>query len=1126
MIQMPELVAMAKEALGGKYPKVLKALRGLAIGRFYPVGKGKITLQADIFKDMKQAAGTIAHELGHLIDYLPDHTLKRGNLLGRLATLKRHMKGTMPIGPNMPGELTQKDRRRLQAEAKKMLQAEHPDGLIDEEIRKELPISPDDVLAIWRVAGDAARKNEELYDFIAKMSTAMKKATVKAAMQGVIPEQLRRFSTWVTEKTGRKIKWEPTKELIKKKFEKLIEAELRKRKLLKDTEVREELKALSVAWKPFTPIPGDKYTKYRFSGVELYADTFSAIINAPGLVRAKAPLFYEAFFNYLERKPQIKSLYDQIQLDIRSGAVATKRVGRLRQMFKRGDEAYFEASKPKKDFKDNLMRELVDANHFLLKRIRQVGEKNIPAGENPRYSMEELKYSGSEHEWYLQETSRNVVKTLEDASLTWDDFGELLYHNRVVNERNEMANPQGWTPELSEGRVNEIMAWSPDKAAALEKARTEFRKIHDYVVEKVADTDMHGAELVKIMRDAEHYATFDVIDYIEQRYGKGPGGAIHRQIGTLNEISNPATATVMKDLSMIRAVNRHVAVKDVVKFMRGHFPDEVRLADARWVNNRWEIVDTKDAHEGMIPYLSRGKLRGVYVPKEIAELFEANPIEGMAIAKGLRALAKPFRAVFTELNYGFWMFNLYRDYWRAVANLPKTSALKFIPYYMRGIRPAYRSIFGVSDATIAAMQKNNMLISVASHRGMRSEDAQIERMLKRYGIAPTIWKYKVLQPFGKFFTYFTNIGRIIERTPKVAAHLYLSKKFPDLDAKTIGHIVRTQAGSPDFLRAGRGQPIYNNLLLFSNAMKEGYRGDYEALTKSPASFMYKRFKYTYMPKLLMYAATLGLLGTGIKQVMDGATEYDKANYNIIPLGLTDNGKSVYLRIPSDETGRFMGGILWKVLNRSRAGWVTNLLDYTAGQAPTINPGIEALVDAIQYAGGRNPYDAFKGRYAIPERIQEAGGKRRHMAFAKYLAQKAGAGIVYKFKYDDVGQITTELEKVLGYPFASNILGRFIKVTDYGKREDIREEVKLERQFNAREILDAKDAIRKIVRGETLDEADIEALLKKPDILEHNLIVGLARKHGNLLLDEFLRARTIKEKQAMIRRYVELSQGKK
>ncbi|NIS37613.1 hypothetical protein GWN91_00100, partial [Candidatus Saccharibacteria bacterium] len=111
--------------------------------------------------------------------------------------------------------------------------------------------------------------------------------------------------------------------------------------------------------------------------------------------------------------------------------------------------------------------------------------------------------------------------------------------------------------------------------------------------------------------------------------------------------------------------------------------------------------------------------------------------------------------------------------------------------------------------------------------------------------------------------------------------LYLKEKFPDMTTEEIGHLVRVRSGSPDFIRLGRGYPIYNNLLLFSNAAKEGYRGDYESFSENKAEFLWKQAKYTYIPKLLVMAAGIGLLGSQQKAIMEGASEYDKTNYFVI-----------------------------------------------------------------------------------------------------------------------------------------------------------------------------------------------------------------------------------------------------
>jgi hypothetical protein len=89
--RMPEMVKLAKELMGD-VPGLKKFQK--AYGMFYGRGRGEIKLDPRIFTDPRQAAKTLAHEIGHLIDYLPDHMLRRGNLVGRLNTLQRFMQST------------------------------------------------------------------------------------------------------------------------------------------------------------------------------------------------------------------------------------------------------------------------------------------------------------------------------------------------------------------------------------------------------------------------------------------------------------------------------------------------------------------------------------------------------------------------------------------------------------------------------------------------------------------------------------------------------------------------------------------------------------------------------------------------------------------------------------------------------------------------------------------------------------------------------------------------------------------------------------------------------------------------------------------------------------------------
>ena len=155
--------------------------------------------------------------------------------------------------------------------------------------------------------------------------------------------------------------------------------------------------------------------------------------------------------------------------------------------------------------------------------------------------------------------------------------------------------------------------------------------------------------------------------------------------------------------------------------------------------------------------------------------------------------------------------------------------------------------------------------------------------------------------------------------------------------------------------------------MFSNAMKEGWRGDLEVMKARPAEYAWKTVKYDIMPKMLMLAATHGFMGEDVKDIMDGVSDYDKTNYLIIPLGIDSNGKSVYFRVPQDETGRIFGGLFWKTINgqiKDTGQTYEDFVAYTGGQLPALSPLWTLISDTYSYFSGINPYDSFRQRPSI------------------------------------------------------------------------------------------------------------------------------------------------------------------
>jgi|GEM_PF-4655178 len=1070
-IDMPELVWLAKELLEGKYPRVKRGLSkkgALGVARLGPTAN--IDIRYDTYKSLDMAKKVLAHEIGHVIDWLPDKDIRRGNILGRIGTLRNYLKETIDALPTEPSHaLSTVDRRKLRNQALREARAE-------------------------------GAKGDEL------------------------------------------------KKLTKEKYRQRLKDEIHARGLITKDEIMKELKGVTDKWNPFDPTVNENYTKYRYSSKELYAEAVSVLLNNPEMLEYEAPKFWDAFWNYAERKQEVMNLYNQIQDEIKgvsSQGVHYRSRQDMRNGFRKYDR-YFARKAEEAPLLTRIAEEFIDVSHAIVSMAKKVNERNIPPEKNPRYKIDKLRHSGSEFELY-HNNAMQVKKIIKRAGLDMVDLGEYVTHLRIIHERVryskedeeyvEIASPAGFDKTSSQAVLDEWKkTLDPEQWGALETARTLFYENHRRIVKKMRESEAFSDDLMDKIEDAEYYATFAVGKYLEKKYGKGIGASIYRQYGTHQLTANPITATIVKDLAMIKSVNRYIATRKVAEFLQTYYPDSIRVPEKKYDANKGYSVPVEPDDPGwkQIRYLHKGKLIAYDVPKVIADSVEMNPVESNLITEILRVAGKPFRQVFIEANPGFWLFNTVRDSIRAATNIPSLTMVKFVPEYIKGIKPAFRSVYGVPDEIVREMLEGNMLISIENYRGWEtSDDAVVEKMLQKWHTSPESWFSNVIKPMATAYTYWTNIGKALERAPKVASYQYIKRKFPDLSDDVVGYIVRNHGGSPDFLRKGKAYNFYNNMLFFSNAIKEGWRGDIEAARgelaekmnlkmskqQAAAGWWWKHAKYTLIPKCLMYAASLGLLGDDLRDIMERASEYDKANYIIIPLGMTESGKGVYLRIPTDETGRVLGGILWKSLQGNKASDLQNLFDYMAGQAPTLHPAIGLAIDVIQYAAGKNPYDYFHGRYAIPEQLFEAADWDTHEAFLKYLANNSGLSVIHRFRNDDIDRVKDEIEQLVDYPIASNIIGRFLKVTDYGIRESVQKTLDVERTQQARELKDARKAVIKLLNDEPLTQREIAAMVKHPQSVDRNFSVMLARKYGSAWQNALLSAQTNRERALVLQEFI-------
>lgn len=921
-----------------------------------------------------------------------------------------------------------------------------------------------------------------------------------------------------------------------------------------NTELREELIQWTHMVRPFDAVQDPEYTKYRYEGAELYADMMTGVLLDPQLLKRICPKTYEAFFDYMDQKPKFADLYSEIMDAINAGTIMDNRVKFVREEMRKGDKLLYDAILQDKGISDSLKWDLIDKHHYILSRIKKVGEKNIPPGLNPRYALEKFEHRISQNEVYMNRVVNRTIRTLEDAGIDWELFREYVMHKRNVEDlsneqvwttddgvqihvHREIANPFGWTQADSEKRIAEIKQMTPERLKAMEDAWNQFWKLRqDFVITPLRRMGILSEKLMDFIESNPYYATYAIQEYFDQHYGSNTGPAIYKRVGTLQAIVDPVTATMMKDISLMQMVNRITATRSIVEFMAKYYPLEVNRARISFDANKKVQVQhiTSDVTKGTVFDMRGGKLFGYDLPKEIAESVQYRPHEMGGIARVMGYTMNVFRHVFTEDNFGFWMFNMVRDYVRAAKNLPgSTNIVSFLPAYLRAMKPAFRSAFGLEDKRVNDLLMRGDMISITDWRGYRAsqEDLQVERLARKYGMDIQM-QDREQGPFTKMFSVlrhvyenYSAIGKAIERIPKVAAEEFLKKNYPNMTQIERDHMIRNWAGSPDFLRKGEKFAVYNNLFMFSNAWKEGMRSDYEAMTKSPATFWFKMTQLVALPVMAMFAASVGFLGKDVKYMMDRVSEYDKTNYYVVPLGIDENDKAVYFRIPKDEVARVFGGILWKSLGQRWSLQRNNLLDYMSGQAPTLTPIAGITMNMGQYMAGGNPYDFFRQQSMIPDSVFKAHDSRTDWWFAKAMLNQAGTGIIYRFDTSDPSRVKGDVEKLLGYPIVSNILGRFLRVSDQGLREGIQRNVlDVVRTDRARQILDTQESVYKMMKNEPLTDKDLRALaiegMRGSEVMNHAIMNAMSHRFGNVFMEYFMTAGSNDERVALLKYWVE------
>lgn len=986
IVQMPELVRLVRE-LTGKLPE-LRKLRG-ARGHF---DSGAVAVRIDprIFRDPVSAAKTLAHEIGHLVDYLDEGTLKRGNLLGRLHSLRDFLKNTF---------------------------------------------------------GASTVTNNELRDELVKLT-----------------------------------RW----------------------------------------WKPYDPAATAQwYVKYRESALELYADALSVLFNSPAELKAQAPKFWAEFFKALDKKPDTKStlLATWDFLNKPHLQVLQRRSDDIRKMFVQGDEIWIRKAAERearyatfRGWNDRLRQELFDTFDPLVRRAVKLERQGaaIPQRFNPRLVLDEHPLADNANYRMLQRLWENVVKPVEADSFTLHELGEYLFLQRVLNERfaetvsttgrSELANPLGITPETARlGLLRMRLQAGMQRFGRLEAAAAKF---HDIIFERLREAVAAGAYSRKTFDEVlapnkGTYATFAVLDHLQDYVP----AALRMQQGTFKEIANPFTATVLKTITINRLIQLQRSKQAAVEFLNRFDPGSIAPAPRRFDGQRWHVQAPRDPDKGLLELLDDGHPAGWHVDPAIAEMF--NKLPSSTVSAITTVLNWPFRNLVYPLiikyNPAFQLIrNPFKDARRSFVNMPRATGLKVAGEYIRnyltflGLPPteagaAVRAYLrGESHPLIAEMIARQAIgtpydnFAVDLYRGDK-----MEQLLRDYGLLPPEEQKHLLRTIARPVLALAKrlefVGATFENLPKVSSYRILTRDL-GWDRREAAYFVRNNVGTPNIYKKGRHIKVADVVVPFMKIVTNGFRSDL-ALATNPRSAGGWWFRWALSDgiwTMLQAAAALGLLGAAVKELYDGISEYNKANYNVLPIGTVDGGqfgkRVVYVRFPREDNHRFISGLLYEAIvataGQATKPGVGSVVSFGTDQFPGLNPILKIGSAWDEFLQGQNPMDGFRGRPVLSNAEWLAGGWPAYKGMIGFTLQNAGVTNFVRWDPNAANTAEMSLSAVPG-------LNTFLQTTDAGYRERQEQQVQAESKQRAELRLAMPDNVQRLL-GEYYYLASVPAKARTID----------------------------------------------
>lgn len=453
---------------------------------------------------------------------------------------------------------------------------------------------------------------------------------------------------------------------------------------------------------------------------ELFAELFSVFLVNPAMMAERAPMTYDTLIKGINASG-MTSKYLDICEEISGKDTIRGAFSRIRETWQKSKEVDFRKFMQRIkniDFKDHLgatfifsfidrkgpiVMEARRAKKYQLKELKKklkaegIREEDYVSQEEIiearfdelKEAVEQARHQGSKSKLIANEVAGQVMGTLHDADLEWEDLQAYAHLHRVL-ELEGRATAAGLTPGGARELIEEMKAdLGAERYSQLDQAWNNFRAIYEhYVIENPKVIAMLSPKTIELMKKYPHYVTMEhrlspeeMDTYMKERqkwqeergnipfpldivnalqYGKTTAFKtdqahwdIHTLEGSMSLTNDPLAATIKTALRIIRTAEDNYAKLIMANYMLKSGYTSILQAQTQ----NGQVVSINNNRTSTVLYNEEGLNKGLYVPRIVADAFDKPPNNLGRIAYCNRFIT----SFFTTNNLGFMPVAYERD---------------------------------------------------------------------------------------------------------------------------------------------------------------------------------------------------------------------------------------------------------------------------------------------------------------------------------------------------------------------------------------------------------------------------------------------------------------------------------